>query len=93
VIVVVIDGEEVGKTTTDEAGNWSLNISGIEPAPHTLEVRATDEAGNTSISKTTFTVRNALGFEIGGGCSSADGSGGLTVLFLGLLGLFFRRRR
>ncbi|WNG33155.1 adhesin [Archangium violaceum] len=48
-VTVIIDGVEVGTAQTDASGNWSYTpATPLTEGPHTVTVRATDAAGNTS---------------------------------------------
>ena len=70
--IIVYDGaQEVGRTTADPQGAWSLNTSALAEGAHTLTVTATDIAGNVSevASTVSFTVDTStpaavLSFEI-----------------------------
>jgi len=93
-IVVILDGVQVGTTTADENGNWSVPISTAGPGSHTVEVRATDAAGNSTTVQITFDVAETVGFYLSGGaCSATGGSGAGLEVFLTLLGLLALRRR
>ncbi|MRV73970.1 DUF4214 domain-containing protein [Duganella sp. FT92W] len=46
----------LGTTTADGAGKWSITSSTLSSGPHTLSVKQTDAAGNTSSSSTTLAV-------------------------------------
>ncbi|WP_181690008.1 Ig-like domain-containing protein [Stutzerimonas zhaodongensis] len=41
---------ELGSTTADGAGNWSITSATLTEGTHTLAARATDAAGNTSLA-------------------------------------------
>jgi 3-deoxy-D-arabino-heptulosonate 7-phosphate (DAHP) synthase len=58
-VTVIIDGTEVGTVRADASGNWSYTpTTPLTPGPHEVQVRATDEAGNSSSTSapSTFTV-------------------------------------
>ncbi|MFY0526237.1 adventurous gliding motility protein AgmC [Archangium gephyra] len=58
-VTVIIDGTEVGTVRTDASGNWSYTpTTPLTTGPHEVQVRATDEAGNSSTTSEprTFTV-------------------------------------
>ena len=104
-VVVTIDGEEVGRTTADEEGNWSLAIpeGSLPQGEGTIEVTATDPAGNSSTETRDVTFpddSNPGDLEnlalVGGclGCSSAPGQpADASLLLLGLALVAWRRRR
>ncbi len=57
--IIVYDGaQEVGRTTANPQGAWSLNTTALAEGAHTLTVTATDVAGNVSevASTVSFTV-------------------------------------
>ena len=95
-VIIYVDGREVGTTTADIDGRFSLpvQISKLGSGQHTVEAEAKDAAGNTSpkSAPVRFSI-NQVDEKFGGrgiiGCSSA---GGLELLALSVL-LLARRRR
>ncbi len=87
-----LDGGPFGPCTNP------LDITGLSPGVHTLVVRVTDAAGNSSQTTTTFEIPELLSppdlIITGGGCGcgSTEGTGGLLLSALALLGLLARRR-
>jgi hypothetical protein len=57
-VTVIVDGAVVGTTTAHASGEWSFLQLALAPGDHTIKVRATDVAGNSSngLSTHTFTV-------------------------------------
>ncbi|MES2207141.1 MAG: Ig-like domain-containing protein, partial [Pseudomonadota bacterium] len=47
---------EIGSTTADGSGNWSITASTMSEATHTVTVKATDLAGNVSNASSALTV-------------------------------------
>jgi hypothetical protein len=47
----------LGSTTVDGSGNWSITSSNLSDATHTLTVKATDLAGNTSVASSALSVK------------------------------------
>ncbi|MGV3624884.1 MAG: Ig-like domain-containing protein, partial [Archangium sp.] len=95
-VIIYVDGREVGTTTADIDGRFSLpvQISKLGTGQHTVEAEARDAAGNTSpkSAPVRFSI-NQVDEKFGGrgliGCSSA---GGIELLALSVL-LLARRRR
>lgn len=95
-VTIFIDGREVGTTTADLDGRFTLPVSpaALGTGQHTVEAQAKDAAGNVGpkSAPTRFTI-NQVDERFGGrgliGCSSA---GGLELLALSAL-LLARRRR
>ena len=56
-VELLIDGVSVGSTTTDTAGNWSYDHTGVQltNGSHTVVATATDTAGNISDTSAPFT--------------------------------------
>ncbi|HEU4322772.1 MAG TPA: Ig-like domain-containing protein [Roseiflexaceae bacterium] len=55
-VTVLIDGSSVGTTTADGAGNWSFTLTvPLANGSHTVRVRASDAAGNSSVDSNTNT--------------------------------------
>lgn len=69
----------------------TVEFSDLAPGENTVEVRATDAAGNVSTTSTTFLVPSRATYS-GGGCG-CDASAVQGVLLLAALGLLGRRRR
>ncbi|HYO68245.1 MAG TPA: Ig-like domain-containing protein, partial [Archangium sp.] len=59
-VTVIIDGTVVGTVRTDESGNWRYTpTTPLTTGEHRVQVRATDEAGNTGATSpepTPFTI-------------------------------------
>ncbi|HYO55704.1 adventurous gliding motility protein AgmC [Archangium sp.] len=58
-VTIIIGGQVVGTVRTDASGNWSYTpTTPLTPGSHQVQVRATDEAGNTGNTSEphTFTV-------------------------------------
>ncbi len=57
-VTVYVDGNPVGTTLTDGAGNWSFDYSGtpLADGTYTIGATATDAAGNTSPASGGYTV-------------------------------------
>jgi tRNA A-37 threonylcarbamoyl transferase component Bud32 len=47
-ITLFRDGAQVGTSSADGGGNWSISDSGAPPGTHTYTARATDDQGNNS---------------------------------------------
>ena len=93
-VIVTIDGGTPIETTVGADGTWSIDPGELGPGEHTITVKGRDEAGNESELETiTFTIGDMLDYEIQGGCSTTPGFPDLSLLALGLAGLFFRRRK
>ncbi len=103
-VIVIIDGQVVGTTRTDASGNWSYTpTTPLTPGSHEVQVRATDEAGNTGTASAphTFTViqePDNMGGDIaflgdGLGCSATGGDSSLVLMGLGTFLALARRRR
>ena len=56
-IVTLFDGAtQIGSTTADGSGNWSITSSTLGPGSHSITARATDSAGNTSVASAVLPV-------------------------------------
>jgi VCBS repeat-containing protein len=49
-------GDQIGSTTADTAGNWTITIGPLVPGNHTFEVTAEDMAGNVSLASASLVV-------------------------------------
>lgn len=67
-IEVFIDGVLVGTTTADENGDWSLDLDGLDEGDATIEVVATDAAGNVGNA----TIDVTVGMTTGGNVDTDD---------------------
>lgn len=55
--VALYDGEtRIGETTADVFGKWSIDTSHLDDARHSLTVRVTDAAGNTSAPSAALSI-------------------------------------
>jgi hypothetical protein len=73
-IVTVYDGTTlVGTTTADALGNWTVDVNTLTDGAHTLTVKATDPAGNTSVASA------GLGITIDGSAPVAPSAPDLTA--------------
>ncbi|MBP7685322.1 MAG: hypothetical protein KBB95_25620 [Deltaproteobacteria bacterium] len=109
VIRIVVDGTEVGVVTVGIDGTWSFDGDALGVGAHTVDVTATDPAGNTATDTTTVTVSamdGGVGPDSGvtgtaggvsGGALCTAGSPGAAswpaALGLTLVGLALARRR
>lgn len=105
VIVVVVDGEEIGSTTADADGNWSIPVDeSLAPGDTTIVVTATNPDDTVETVEVDVIVNAGMDIEIpdppfsesitylsGNGCSQTGGSPMGWLLFLGLLGVLRRR--
>ncbi|WP_053066700.1 Ig-like domain repeat protein [Archangium gephyra] len=92
-VTVSVDGLQVGKTTADPAGQWSVKpVYALAQGPHTVTATATDAAGHTSPASSgrSFTVEQETQ---GCGCASSPAGGMASPLGLLALGFWVRRRR
>jgi cysteine-rich repeat protein len=88
VVTVVVAGEtrEVGTTTADDEGNWSIEITDTLPeGTHTVTATSTDTGGSMASDSTTFTVDTSTTVMITGvdpttGIISGTGEPGATVV-------------
>jgi MYXO-CTERM domain-containing protein len=90
-VVVTVDGTNMGQTPADAAGGWSFTSPyALAPGMHTVTATALDSAGNVSPASdgNTFTVEEQSGC----GCSSSS-SGGAAGLLALLAWSVARRRR
>jgi uncharacterized repeat protein (TIGR01451 family) len=65
-VTIMLNGEVISTTTTDEQGNWHVDY-GDETLPdgeHTLVIQTTDAAGNTSTREVTLVVDTASSYDL-----------------------------
>ena len=68
VIVVTVDGTEVGTATADEEGNWSIPFDpALGNGTWNIVVEGTDPAGNTTRVEGSVTVDSTIGEDTGPG--------------------------